>query len=248
MAKKNRMPPPPQNLENQPMRSSKQVARETARKRREQEQRRNLLLIIAGVAIVGLLAVVLINNAARNAGGVARSGKGATLGSADAPVVLQDFSDFYCSHCRDFALDRAPKLVQDYVDKGLLRIEFKHFPLREQSYGAHIAAECAAGQDKFWEYHDLLYKNQQGSELSATQLKKYAADLGLDTATFDSCLDTKQGKAQVDADSREGQAKQINSTPTFFINGERIVGAAAIEQFKAVIDRKLQEKGVSPTG
>ena len=179
MAKKPGMPPPPQRLEGQRDKSSKQVAREAARKRYQQEQRRNLLLIIAGVAIVGLIAVVLISNAARSGGGIARTGKGATLGAVDAPVVLQDFSDFYCSHCRDFALDRAPALVKDYVDQGLLRIEFKHFPLRASSYGAHIAAECAAGQDKFWEYHDLLFKNQQGSELSNDKLKTFAADAGL---------------------------------------------------------------------
>jgi len=249
VAKKSGMPPPPpQKLEGQRDRVSKQTARETARKRQQMEQRRNLLLIIAGVAVVGLIAVVLISNAARSGGGIARTGKGATLGAADAPVVLQDFSDFYCSHCRDFALDRAPELVKDYVDKGLLRIEFKHFPLRPSSYGAHIAAECAAGQDKFWEYHDLLFKNQQGSELSNTQLKKFAVDAGLDTATFDACLDQKQGKAQVDADAGEGTAKQINSTPTMFINGERVLGAVTVAQFKEVINRKLQEKGVTPPG
>lgn len=246
MANKPGTPPPPQKLEGQREKTSKQIAREATRKRRQQEQRRNLLLIIVGVAIVGVLAVVLISNASRNSGGIARSGKGAALGAADAPVVLKDFSDFYCSHCRDFALDRAPELVKDYVDQGLLRIEFKHFPLRESSYGAHIAAECAAGQDKFWEYHDVLFKNQQGSELSAAKLKQYAVDLGLDTAAFDTCFDGKQGKAQVDADAREGVAKQINSTPTMFINDERVLGAVPVAQFKEVINRKLQEKGITP--
>ena len=217
MANKPGTPPPPQKLEGQREKTSKQIAREATRKRRQQEQRRNLLLIIVGVAIVGVLA-----------------------------VVLKDFSDFYCSHCRDFALDRAPELVKDYVDQGLLRIEFKHFPLRESSYGAHIAAECAAGQDKFWEYHDVLFKNQQGSELSAAKLKQYAVDLGLDTAAFDTCFDGKQGKAQVDADAREGVAKQINSTPTMFINDERVLGAVPVAQFKEVINRKLQEKGITP--
>ncbi len=248
MANKTGMPPPPQQLEKQREKSSKQAAREAARKRQQMEQRRNLLLIIAGVAVVGIIAVILIGNAARSGGGIARSGKGATLGAADAPVVLQDFSDFYCSHCRDFALDRAPELVKTYVDKGLLRIEFKHFPLRDSSYSAHIAAECAAGQDKFWEYHDVLYKNQQGSELSNAQLKKFALDLGLDTTAFDTCLDNKQGKAQVDADAAEGQAKQINSTPTMFINNERVLGAVSVAQFEEVINRKLQEKGVTPPG
>ena len=242
---KNNKPPSQDNATQQ--RSSKQLVREQARRKREQERRRNLLLVIAGIAIVAVVAVIGITSATNNAAsGIGKSGEGKILGAADAPVVLQDFSDFYCSHCRAFAMERAPELVKEYVDKNLLRIEFKHFPLRPSSNSAHIAAQCAAVQNKFWEYHDLLFKNQQAIELSASQLKQYATDLKLDQAAFDTCLDQKQTQGIVDADSAEGRAKQVNSTPTLFINNERVEGAVAIEQFRAIINSKLQERGITP--
>ena len=239
-------PPPSSEEKLIEQRSSRKAAARAQQQQRE--RRRNLMLVIGGIAIVAVIAIVLVSNSTRNSNaGVQGSSADTTLGSADAPVVLQDFSDFYCSHCRTFALERLPALEKKYVDSGLLRVEFKHFPLRDSSYEAHIAAQCAANQGKFWEYGDKLFQDQGLKAVYSTaDLKKYAADLGLDTAAFNACLDQKQTESIVRRDSTEGAVKQVNSTPTLFINGVRISGAVPLAQFEQVINAELQKKGITP--
>ena len=113
-----------------------------------------------------------------------------TLGPASAPVTLVEFSDFQCPFCQRVA----PTLKQPretYGDK--LRIVWKDFPLTQihpQAFKAGEAAHCAGEQGKYWEYHDRLFENQQA--LQPADLKKHAADLGLDAAKFASCLDSSK--------------------------------------------------------
>lgn len=240
--------PPPSTQEKMIEQRSSRKAAAARAQRQQQERRRNMLLIIGGIAIVAVIAIIVISNSTRaTSAGVQGSSEDATLGPADAPVVLEDFSDFYCTHCRTFALERLPALEEKYVNDGLLRVEFKHFPLRDSSYEAHIAAQCAAVQKKFWEYGDKLFQDQGlKATYSNADLKKYAADLGLDTAAFDACLDQKQTESLVRRDSAEGGAKQVNSTPTLFVNGVRISGAVPLAQFEEIINAELQKKGITP--
>ena len=240
-------PPPPAQERLIEQQSSRKAAAARAQ-RQQQERRRNLLLMIGGIAIVAVIAIILVANSTRaTSAGVQGSSEDATLGAADAPVVLEDYSDFYCTHCRTFALERLPALEEKYIDSGLLRVEFKHFPLRDTSYPAHIAAQCAAVQKKFWEYGDKLFQDQGlKATYSDADLKKYAADLGLDTTAFDACLDQKLTEGIVRQHLTEGSAKQVNSTPTLFVNGIRISGAVPIEQFEQAIDAELQKKGITP--
>jgi protein-disulfide isomerase len=240
--------PPPSTQEKLIEQRSSRKAAAVRAEQQQRERRRNLMLIIGGIAIVAVIAIVLVSNSTRStSAGVQGSSEDASLGPADAPVVLEDFSDFYCTHCRTFALERLPALEEKYVNDGLLRIEFKHFPLRDSSYEAHIAAQCAAVQKKFWEYGDKLFQDQGlKATYSTGDLKKYAADLGLDTAAFDACLDQKQTESLVRRDSAEGGAKQVNSTPTLFVNGVRISGAVPLSQFEQIIDAELQKKGITP--
>src|SRR5206468_11307141 len=119
---------------------------------------------------------------------------------------------------------------------GKLRVAFKQLPLPFHDK-AHLAAEAALAaneQGKFWQFHDKLFANQQA--LDRPSLEKYAADLGLDLAKFKAALDSGKFKDKVDAEAREGAAVGATGTPTFFVNGTRIVGAQPVEAFKAVID------------
>ncbi|QLQ05754.1 MAG: thioredoxin domain-containing protein [Anaerolineae bacterium] len=121
--------PPPSSEEKLIEQRSGRKAAAARAQQQQRERRRNLMLVIGGIAIVAVIAIVLVSNSTRNSSaGVQGSSADTTLGSAGAPVVLQDFSDFYCSHCRTFALERLPALEKKYVDSGLLRVEFKHFP------------------------------------------------------------------------------------------------------------------------
>jgi protein-disulfide isomerase len=161
-------------------------------------------------------------------------------GPSSAPVTLVAFSDFQCPFCSR-AVPTVRQLESDY--QGKLRIAFKQLPLPFHDH-AHLAAEAALAaneQGKFWQYHDKLFANQQALDRPA--LEKYAQELGLDMTKFRAALDSGKFKDKVDAEAKEGAAVGATGTPTFFINGTRLVGAQPIDAFKAVIDKELKAKG-----
>lgn len=161
-------------------------------------------------------------------------GTGIMKGDPNAPIVVVEFSDFECPFCQRFFND-AYKGLMDYVERGEVLFVYRHLPLsfHPNAMNAAIAAECAREQDeeKFWEYHDTLFANMQA--MSVTDLKKYAADLGLDTEQFNSCLDSQKYKSQVEADAQYAQSKGLSGTPSFLINGVPLVGAQPLAAFEA---------------
>jgi protein-disulfide isomerase len=163
-------------------------------------------------------------------------------GDKNAPVTIIEFSDFECPFCGRFHEQTMPQIVSDYIDKGKVQFAYKHFPLsfHKNSRNASLAAECAKeqGGDKvFFKYHDILYTNQ--TALTVDNLKKWAADMGLDTTKFNSCLDTQKYAKQIDADFSEGQSYGVSGTPAFFINGRLVSGAQPFTAFKTIIDEEL---------
>jgi protein-disulfide isomerase len=161
------------------------------------------------------------------------------IGSASAPVTLVEFSDFQCPFCQRVA-PTLKQVKQTYGDK--VRIVWKDFPLTQihpQAFKAGEAAHCAGDQGKFWEYHDRLFANQQ--LLQPTDLKKHAADLGLDSKAFDSCLDASKYGERVRDGVAEGSRLGVNSTPMIYINGRVLSGAQPYEVFATVIDEELSK-------
>ncbi len=129
-----------------------------------------------------------------------------------------------------------------------VRFVLRDFPLSSHQHAqkAAEATECADDQDKFWQYHDLLFANQ--SALDVASLKGYAAQLGLDTATFDDCLDTGKHTAEVQKDYQDGVAAGVTGTPGFFVNDVPIYGAKPFSEFQQAIDAALAgEAGQTPT-
>lgn len=153
----------------------------------------------------------------------------------DAEIVIVEYSDFQCPFCAR-AYPTVNQILEEYGDK--VEFVYKHFPLSNHPLApkAAEASECARDQGMFKEYHDKLFDTQQ---LEVTSLKKHAADLGLDTAEFNECLDSGEKADLVAADFREGQQKGVRGTPTFFINDYPVVGAQPYANFKAVIDKAL---------
>lgn len=160
-------------------------------------------------------------------------------GDADAPVTIIEFSDFECPFCKKFVDEAYQQLLNTYVADGEANIVFMHFPLsfHPNAENAGIATECAFEQNMFWEYHDILFENQNA--LTVTALKGYAADIGLDQTQFDSCLDSRKYADQVAQDMAVGQANGISGTPGFIINGIGLSGALPFESFQTVIDAEL---------
>jgi protein-disulfide isomerase len=160
-------------------------------------------------------------------------------GPANAPVQIIEFSDFECPFC--FRVNpTVAQLLSSYGDR--LRLVYRHLPLPNHP-NARPAAEasgCANEQGRFWEYHDRLFANQ--SKLTPPDLKQHAADLGLDTAKFNACVDSRKFQKDVDADLDAAQLLGVSGTPHFFINGRALSGAQPLENFKAIIDEELARR------
>jgi protein-disulfide isomerase len=158
-------------------------------------------------------------------------------GPANAKVTLIAFSDFQCPFCSR-AVPTLKQVEEDY--KGKIRIAFKQLPLPFHDK-AHLAAEASLAaneQGKFWQMHDKLFANQQA--LDRPSLEKYAEELGLNMSKFRAALDSGKFKERVDRESKEGAAVGATGTPTFFINGRKLVGAQPFDQFKSAIDAELK--------
>jgi protein-disulfide isomerase len=159
-------------------------------------------------------------------------------GPDTAAVTIYEFADFQCPFCLRAFETTNPQLWDTYVSEGKVRFVFKHYAiLGQESTWAAEAAECAADQGKFWEYHDELFKQQKiaGAEnvgaFTKDNLIKYAQGLGLDLARFTPCLENDETLARVQADGQEGQMLQVNATPTFFVNNTRLTGAQPWQEF-----------------
>ncbi len=164
-------------------------------------------------------------------------------GDPNAPVTVIEFSDFQCPFCGRFASTTQLQLDEAYINPGKVRFGYVHLAfLGEESQWAAEASECASDQEKFWEYHDLLFKSQSGENqgaFSKDNLKKFAVDLGLDATAFNDCLDSGKHADLVQKDTTLGQSLGINSTPTFAVAGQPLVGAQPFEAFQKIIDQVL---------
>jgi len=161
-----------------------------------------------------------------------------TLGSKDAKVAIVEFSDFQCPACGS-AHPIIKRITQEYGDKILF--VYRHFPLiaaHQYALKAAEAVEAAGEQGKFWEYHNLLFENQEN--LKTKDLTKYAKDLGLDIDKFEDALKTGKFKDKVTADMDDAEKLGVSSTPTFFINGQKYVGVLPYEKFKSLIENGLR--------
>lgn len=175
---------------------------------------------------------------------VARATSNKAAGDSSAQVVLLAFLDFQCPFCAKFGADTYPALKRDYIDKGLLRYEFHHFPLDSIHPNARrlgAAVECAGAQGKYWAMHDSLIG--AGPRTSGEDLRANAAKMQLDEVKFSQCLESDV--SLIDADVKDGAALGVSSTPTFFIGRvkdgrmtlvRRIQGAMPYAAIKSVIE------------
>jgi protein-disulfide isomerase len=168
-------------------------------------------------------------------------------GDPNAPVTIVEFGDFQCPFCGRFAAEAGRQIDEEYVQTGLVRFGYQHFAfLGPESQWAAEASECAAEQDGFWAYHDLLFERQAGENqgaFSKENLKAFAADLELDTAAFNECLDSGRYTSLIAEDRTWVRSLGVQSTPSFLINGQPLVGAQPFEVFQQAIEAALDETG-----
>lgn len=169
----------------------------------------------------------------------------AILGDANAPVTIIEYSDYQCPFCEKFHTQTFPELKKQYIDTGKAKFVYQDFPfLSADSNAAAEATHCAADQGKYWEYHNYLFTHQ-GQENSgwaaAANQKIFAKAIGLNTTQFNSCLDAGKYKQLVVDEKTAGAGYGVNGTPSFFINGQLIVGAQPLDAFAQVIDPLLKK-------
>ncbi|MBR9676308.1 DsbA family protein [Candidatus Woesearchaeota archaeon] len=165
----------------------------------------------------------------------------AVKGDPNAVVTIVEWSDFECPFCARFYSETLGQILSEYVDTGKVKFVYRDYPLsfHPQAQKAAEAAECAGEQDKYFEMHDLLF--EKGVKGGVASFKQFASDIGLDTAKFNTCLDTGAMASEVAKDMRDGQSLGIRGTPGFIINGQLVSGAQPFSAFKQVIDAKLAQ-------
>ena len=160
----------------------------------------------------------------------------AVKGNKNAQVEIVEFSDYECPYCASNA-ETIKKIADEYGDQ--VAIIFRDFPLdfHANAQKAAEAAECAGDQNMYWEYHDMLFANQDSLEIP--DLKGYAKELKLKTSVFDKCLDSGAQTEEVKKDIADGAEVGVTGTPATYINGRKIGGAYPYESFKKIIDEEL---------
>lgn len=157
---------------------------------------------------------------------------GTSIGKDSAPFKLVTFEDFQCPFCLKYTAEQEGELINKYVKSGQLQITYKHLPiLGAESVAAAKASQCAADQGQFWQMHNKLFtveaeagqlttEKKNVGRFSDANLKKYAGDLGLDQAKFDSCLNSGANDQLLADQNREAKQYGFSGTPSFLVNGQ----------------------------
>ena len=168
-----------------------------------------------------------------------------SMGTPGAPAVIVVFSDFQCAFCKDEAKTLRDNLLKAFPTQ--VRLYFKDYPLTQihpWAKPAAIAGRCIFRENPgaFWDYHDWIFDKQ--GEITAENLKEkvqqFAGGKGLDVQQLTACIDKRLAEAEVDGSTAQGRELNVNSTPTMFLNGRRLVGKISWEQLKQIIDFEIE--------
>jgi protein-disulfide isomerase len=224
------------------------MPKENIRRRRARNLTRSIWLI-AGTAVGSVVLLIAFGSRPLPTVNIPTSPprpyatEGKTLGAADAPIVMEEYADFQCPRCGEFANGAARQIEEIYVATGKVKFVYHYFAfLGAESVQAAEAAECAGEQGHLWSYMDTLYLNQRGENEGAfdkAHLEAFAEGLGLDRLKFRTCLDTHRYRALVQSETQAGRARGVQGTPTFFLNGQMLVGALPFEEFRHQIEITL---------
>jgi len=242
--------------------SKRQMMREK-RKRQAQIQR---VGIIGGIILVALLvAFALIYPNIKSTSEVITvtphaysQVDGTTLGKPDAGVSVDVWEDFQCPACRNYSENTEPLIVQNYVDTGKVRYTFHQYPFIDdyastnESDQSANASMCAAEQNRFWEYKEMLFANWIGENVGSftdQNLLAFAEAINLDMDTFQSCFNENRYKEKIDQDLEAGYDLDISTTPSIFVNGQRVLNSQdaayvpSYEDIATAIEAALVEAG-----
>ncbi len=220
--------------------SKRQVIREERQKKRRRQRLLTILAITAGaLLVVGLLVYPSIKNARAPVGEITMitpvsrpMASGTAMGEEGAPVLVEVWEDFQCPACRNYSADIEPLIAENYVVPGHVRYVFRHFPFLDErvassneSQQSANASMCAAEQERFWDYHDMLFanwKDENRGAFSDKRLVAFAEALGLEMDSFNSCFQDNKYRNEIAKDKADGQELGVTGTPSVFVNGQQL--------------------------
>jgi len=169
--------------------------------------------------------------------------QGYLIGKVDAPVKILEFADFECPSCAGFATVTEPDIRTRIINAGLANLTYYDFPLTQHrnTLAASNAAACADEQGKFWPMHDRLFQSQDEWNGEATDVpkpffKRYAGEVGLDVAKWETCYDARKYQPRINANLADGLRRGVNSTPTFVIGNKMYPGMRTYDEMKRLVD------------
>lgn len=214
-------------------------------------------IIVAAILISGSIIYLVGSSKNGATGGNNQPAKNETLtketsedviiGDSKAPVTIIEYGDYQCTYCIKFFETTEPLIRENYIKTGKVKMVFRGFQfLGAESTLAGQAADCAKEQGGFWAYHDAIYQAEakDGQENNGNMTKDFfvglAKDAGLDVAKFTSCYDSSKYAEAVTKGTQDAAALGVNSTPTFFVNGQIVNGALPFSQFQPIIESALK--------
>jgi len=240
--------------------------RQVIRDKRRQQQRRQRLMLILGIVGIALLVTALliapsIQNALTPVGEVIQitpEGRpmvdGKTMGNPDAPVRIEVFEDFQCPSCKQYSESIESQVIDNYVANGDVYYVYRFFPFLDdqvagnESNQAANASMCAAEQDRFWDYHDMLFANWNGENQGAfidKRLVAFAEALNLDMDSFNSCFQANKYREVIQEDLNEGRSRGVQGTPSVFVNGQQLAPGfiPSYDQISQAVEAALASGG-----
>ncbi|MFN4292548.1 MAG: DsbA family protein [Thermoflexales bacterium] len=241
---------------------SKRKELEARRREQQRKQTIQVVVIIAAIAVIVIGGAIVLSalsgqqqqasalppvKAASKATPANAEPNGRAWGPADAPIKVEEYLDYQCPACGQYGRNFEPAVIEAFAKTGKVRYEVNFLPFLEDRVGgresrdAVQAALCAADQDKFWQMHATLFVNQliTGQEnvgnYSKPRLKEMAATIeGMDTAAFNACLDSNKHEGAVLQIRRDAEARGVQQTPTFFVNGQPFPGVRSVQDFRQI--------------
>jgi protein-disulfide isomerase len=231
-------------------------------KRKRQQQLQNFILIamivLAAIAITMILIWptlqpekdVVVPEYIKYPTDLVPSGEPG-MGDPDAPVKLEVFADFQCPACANFALNIEPHVISDYVETGKVYLVFHPYSFLDrgttqlESHRAAEAAFCALDQDAFWQFHDILFSNQTGENIgdfTKDRLLLFAEKINLDSGKFKDCLNDSKYEQRVLDEVEYGKLKEIDQTPSFYVNDKKIVLVSSFDELFQALDNAIKLK------
>lgn len=215
----------------------------------------NKKVLVLGVIVVAILAGIAVSlstpssetvnlDMGRTHGSISTSMGSPILGDPNAPITIVEFGDYQCEMCYRWFHTSKPQIVENYIETGKANLVFVDLAfLGRDSPKAAQASYCAEDQEKYWDFHDILYNSQEHVDngwANSERLKAFAFELGLDMELFNSCLDSGKYSKRVQYNIQQAREQGIRSTPTFIVVGDnqqkQISGAQPYSVFKQVLD------------